>query len=1064
MFVNVANGKSVLIAGIGTVRFHGENGKLVELNECLFVPQLECNVISLSAVTAKGGVVVMENEQLDVYLHGIKVLESVAEDGLFSISAMPAEVAVNASLYVMGHRGSSDSVALWHQRLGHVGVHTLLVLSKHKLVAGLHLPSSASVSDLPMCDSCVLGKHSRTPFQAVNHRAVHCLDLVHSDLVGPMDEEALGGGLYALVVLDDATRYSEVRCLEAKSDAATALLEVIALWETRQERRLKVLRTDEGKEFDNHSLRMELKRKGVEHQMTTRYTPQSNGRAERVNRTLFECVRTLLVAAQCPKLLWDEALRTACAVRNIVSCGAGRSKTPYELFWGRKPDVSMLRVWGCTAFAKEPTEIRRKLDPKSTKGMLVGYSKNKKAWRVLVEPAYGEPYIVESRDCVFNEGEIGALPLCKDQAAQDFASLFLDCDDNSQSAGGVSEAAALPLGSQQRCNSQNEPTCPGISSAGDSGALSVAEAQNNGAIQEAQIPDTQESGPAAEASNVNNEEQDDSGSQISAGFEARYPRRARRAATTPYDDYINTMKLLSDEPASYEEVKARQDYSKWQSAMEDEYRSLVEQNTFEWVTPPSDCHAVPSRWVFVIKRDAAGNIEKYKARVVAKGFRQVHGRDYGEVYAPVSKHATMRALLAHVAAMDFELIQLDVKTAFLNGELEEEIYMKPPPGYEKTGKVWRLRKALYGLKQAARAWHHQLRSALKDFGFEPTAADPSLFVSRSKGSNGAVFVLTYVDDMLIAGSQQDATKVKQALMRKFKCHDLGPAKFFLGMSIIRDRVNRTLWLGQTKFSKGILDRFNFAGARPRRTPMDANLKLSMHGEDAEKSEIDQYPELIGCLLYLSGCTRPDIAQAVGTLSRFTATPKEEHVKAAKQLLKYIAGSTGMGIMFGKTKKPLEGYSDADYAGDVDKRRSTSGYVFRLYGGAISWRSKLQATVAASTCEAEFISASTAAKEALWLRQLMSVFTGKVKPVTIHVDNQGALALLHHPHGHQRTKHIDVAYKFVQDRVERGEIVCAYCPTNDMLADCLTKAVPVQKFVENRSAMGMQEAYPDNEDM
>jgi Reverse transcriptase (RNA-dependent DNA polymerase) len=705
-------------------------------------------------------------------------------------------------------------------------------------------------------------------------------------------------------------------------------------------------------------------------------------------------------------------------------------------------------------------------DPKSTKGMLVGYSRNKKAWRVLVEPVYGEPYIVESRDCLFNEGETGALPLCKDQAAEDFASLFLDgiegspSDDRDLGEAGPSTSTAAPS------NPSNEANEPGSAGVSDARAENSAQAVEIDAQQETAIPDSQDTGHAAEEPSVNNEERECSSSQNTEGFVARYPMRTRRAATTPYDAYVKIMKALTDEPASYEEVKDRLDYPKWKSAMEDEYRSLVEQKTFEWVTLPGDCHAVPSRWVFVIKRDATGNVEKYKARVVAKGFRQVQGRDYGEVYAPVSKHATMRAMLAYAAVMDLELIQLDVKTAFLNGELEEEIYMKPPPGYEKTGKVWRLHKALYGLKQAARAWHHKLRAALKDIGFEATAADPSLFVSKNRGSNGpgAVFVLTYVDDMLIAGTRHDANSVKKALMSTFKCHDLGSAKVFLGMSIVRDRTARTLWLGQTKFSKGILDRFNFAEARPRRTPMDANLKLSMHGEDAEKKDIDQYPELIGCLLYLSGCTRPDIAQAVGTLSRFTAAPKEDHVKAAKQLLKYIAGTTGLGIIFGKKNKSLVGYSDADYAGDVDKRRSTSGYVFVLHGGAISWRSKLQATVAASTCEAEFVAASTAAKEALWLRQLIAEFTGQVKPVTMHVDNQGALALLHHPHGHQRTKHIDVAYKFVQDRVERGEIACVYCATNDMLADCLTKALPVQKFVENRNGMGMQEAGPDNEDM
>jgi hypothetical protein len=193
------------------------------------------------------------------------------------------------------------------------------------------------------------------------------------------------------------------------------------------------------------------------------------------------------------------------------------------------------------------------------------------------------------------------------------------------------------------------------------------------------------------------------------------------------------------------------------------------------------------------------------------------------------------------------------------------------------------------------------------------------------------FVLTYDDDILLAGSKERVDHTRKALMTRFNCHDLGEAKFFLGMAIKRDRMGKTLWIGQHKFAKGSLDRFNFEGTRPRRTSMDANLKLSMHGEDAEVSDIDQYPEMIGCLLHLRGCTCSDIAHAVGTLSRFTGATKGKHVSALKQFLKYIAGTTGLGIMYGKKREALEGYSDVDYAGDVDKRRSTSGYVFKLQG-------------------------------------------------------------------------------------------------------------------------------------
>ena len=461
---------------------------------------------------------------------------------------------------------------------------------------------------------------------------------------------------------------------------------------------------------------------------------------------------------------------------------------------------------------------------------------------------------------------------------------------------------------------------------------------------------------------------------------------------------------------------------------------------------------VPTKWVFKIKRDKKGRIEKYKARVVAKGFKQVPGRDFGEVYAPVSRHTTLRMLLGVVTAQDLELQQLDVQTAFLNGELEEEIYLLPPPGVENDGKVWRMNKALYGLKQAARAWHSKLKDALLSLGLQQSATDQSLFVRRDKGS--CTYVLTYVDDMLIAGSPEAVKGIKKALCAKFKCHDIGSAEFFLGMSIQRDRVSRTLWLGQPKYTQEILSRFGMDKARPRRTPMDANLRLSKFGEDAEPAEAARYPELIGCLLYLAACTRPDIAHAVGVLSRFCSGPKTEHVNAASQLLRYLVGTADLGLRFDAGSETVVGYCDADYAGDPDKRKSTSGYVFLFNGAAVAWGSKLQPTVAASTCEAEFVSAAYAAKEALWLRELLSEFQGEVRPLQLFVDNQGALALLHHPHGHQRTKHIDVALKFVQERVARGELMYTYCPTREMVADCTTKAVPAQKFVENRQDMGL----------
>jgi hypothetical protein len=242
--------------------------------------------------------------------------------------------------------------------------------------------------------------------------------------------------------------------------------------------------------------------------------------------------------------------------------------------------------------------------------------------------------------------------------------------------------------------------------------------------------------------------------------------------------------------------------------------------------------------------------------------------------------------------------------------------------------------------------------------------------------------------------------------------------------------------------------------KPRRTPLDASIQLSEMTGEPEDEIRAPYQELVGAFLYLSNCTRPDLAHAVGLLARFMSAPTEEHMKSARQVLRYLAGTVDLGIQYMQGDRGLIGYSDADYAGDPDTRKSTSGNVFLKNGGAISWSSKLQPTVAASTCEAEFIAAAAAAKEALWHRNLPGDLKGSIKAPEIRLDNQGALKLVHHPHAHQRTKHIDIAHRFVQDRVERGELVCSYVPTNEMSADCLTKAVPLMQLAKNKVSMGL----------
>jgi hypothetical protein len=459
--------------------------------------------------------------------------------------------------------------------------------------------------------------------------------------------------------------------------------------------------------------------------------------------------------------------------------------------------------------------------------------------------------------------------------------------------------------------------------------------------------------------------------------------------------------------------------------------------------------------VFKIKRDAQGNIERYKARLVAKGFMQREGVDFTEVFAPVSKHTTLRVLLSQVAKEAMHLHQLDVKTAFLNGELEEDIYMKQPPGYEQGGPhmVCHLHKALYGLRQAPRMWYAKLKSELEKIGFKASEADAGLFILEH--CSNKVYLLVYVDDMLIASKDLTGVEhVKTTIGSIFKVRDLGEAKFFLGMEVSRDHKLSTIKLSQSKLTSEIVSRYGMTESKSRSTPISTGICLSKKGTELDKTRFP-FTELVGSLLYLAACTRPDISQAVGVLSRYMAHPTEQHWNIAKDVLRYLLNTQNVGIVFQQSGCYLHGYCDADFAGDVDTRRSTTAYVFVLNGGAISWSSKLQATVAVSTAEAEYMSAASAVKEALWLRKLMVDFGfDYTAPVLISCDNQAALKLLVNPVVSARSKHIDVLHHFARERVARKEVSFVYCKTGDMIADCLTKPLPRDKLLKCCEGMGL----------
>jgi histone deacetylase 1/2 len=510
-------------------------------------------------------------------------------------------------------------------------------------------------------------------------------------------------------------------------------------------------------------------------------------------------------------------------------------------------------------------------------------------------------------------------------------------------------------------------------------------------------------------------------------------------------------------PKTVEEALSSPQSEFWRAAMDAEMASLLANGTWEMAELPKGYRPIGTRWVFAIKRDGAGNIVRYKARLVAKGFMQREGIDFFETFAPVSKYTTTRVLLALAAAKGWEVQQLDVITAFLQGDLQEEVYVQQPAGYEDgTTRVCLLHKALYGLKQAPRAWHEKLHAELCNLGYQVSIADAGLYVCVKEVASRRVSLLVYVDDILLVSPSAEAVaEAKAALMSTFDVRDMGAVRDFVGMRVERDLAAGTITISNERLVNDLLSRFGMEVANSRQVPMSPGLVLR-RGEGAELDQGRyQYSSLVGGLLYLATTVRPDIAYAVGVLSKYMSCPTVSHWKAARGLLRYLAGTSRVGITYGSSSAVLHGFCDADYAGDADTRRSTTGYVFTIAGGAVSWSSKRQPTVAASTTEAEYMAASSAAKEALWLRKLLADLGEPVATVSVSCDSMGALSLLHNPVLSERSKHIDVHHHFVRERVALGQVGFQYVSTSAMAADMLTKPLSIVKHTTFCSMVGVQ---------
>lgn len=1011
--VHLGDNRSILAFGQGTYHIVcdlGNRNQAIALHDVLYLPDLDKNLLSVRAMIKLGATVEFKGKRCEIARNG----KLLAVGNLLSKLYLLQTKEEDHHVYISQKHSILE---LWHYRYGHLGIDNIKELMKGEMVYGISNEDKSK--ERSICESCIMGKQHRTEYpKGGGKRATNLMELVHSDVCGPILVNSFGDSRYFVTFIDDFSRYTYVYFIKRKSEVLEKFQEFVNHVTNLTGKPIKVLRTDNGGEYCSKEFESYLKQKGISHQLTAPYSPAQNGVSERMNRTLVESATCMMHHASLPREFWAESVSTAAYLRNRSPNSSLKGITPYEVLFNQKPNVSHLKVFGCLAFLHIPTENRRKFEEKSRRVIFVGYPAGTKGYK-LYDPL--SKRFIRGRDVMFAEKKF--YEFSKDSSAQP-KSFYYPEEDKS---------------------------------------IEVQEKQ----------PENDEGDQIVDDMNVN--ENAVPGQQVGESYEERFLREtenlnAKRIRRPPrrFDDECYIADNLTedvDEPLNIKEAWTGEHANQWKKATDSEYDSLINNGTWELVPPPNNKNIVGSRWVFKVKHNSDGTVNRFKARLVAQGYSQSEGIDYQEVFSPVVRNTTIRSLLAVANIYNWEIHQMDVHTAFLQGELQDEIYMKQPSGYvdkDRPEFVCKLKKSIYGLKQAARCWNTSIDTYLTSNGYKKSTADPCVYVKSVKQKEekiNFVIMAIYVDDMLwFSNNSEMLKKEKDMIAERFKVDDLGEVKYVLGMVIERNRKTRTLSISQPKYLEGILKRFGMDQCKPVTTPMETGMKFESLSKDETPVETQRYQMAIGCLTYAATATRPDISSAVGILSKFMSRPSVVHWQGVKRILRYLKGTLDYGLLFTATSSDpvLSGYSDADWGGDIETRRSTSGYVFQIQNNTVSWRSKRQTSVSRSTTEAEYIALSLASQEIVWLRRLLSnIGTQQDEPSIVFEDNQGAIELTKNPKFHNRTKHVDIAFHFVREQVNRDVMSVVYCSTDNMLADIMTKALPRKTFENFRDMLGVK---------
>ncbi|GJY18345.1 putative ribonuclease H-like domain-containing protein [Tanacetum coccineum] len=908
----------------------------------------------------------------------------------------------------------SNESTQWHRRMAHVNFKNMNKLAKHGLVNGL--PSKLFTNE-HNCVACNKGKQHKASYKAITavSSISEPLQLLHMDLFGPTSIRSIDHKSYSLVVTDDFSRFSWVFFLGTKDETFYILRDFITFVENQLTKKVKAIRCDNGTEFKNSNLIELCGSKGIKRDYSVARTPQQNGVAERKNRTLIEAARTMLADSKLPTMFWTEAVSTACYVLNRVLVTRPHNKTPYELLSGKVPNVSHLKPFGCHVTILNTSDHLGKFEGKADEGFLVGYSAHSYTHFKSNQPAGPKVHTasatVESTSDYAEElARLQGQAYEANSAAKDtwktadtvpagsgVPATSIPAGSINQAAGGsavpstpsssvvepVHADTPLPpghsLGSSENSTRFSSPSdlANHISSSSEMEGIhhhpttgifseSTYDADFGGSVTNLAPTIAVDPVPTRRVHTVHPISQiigDITSPVLTRGTLkkskfgesalAGYVHDQQRNNHTDYLHCLFACFLSQLEPSSVAQALNDPD---WVEAMQEEMQQFVNQDVWKLVPLPEGKTAIGTKWILKNKRDARGIVVRNKARLVAQGHRQEEGIDYDEVFAPVARIEAIRLFLAFASYMGFMVYQMDVKSAFLYGEIDEEVYVTQPKGFEDPfypKHVYRVVKALYGLHQAPRAWYARLSTFLLKHNYRRGTIDKTLFIK--KNSRDIILVQVYVDDIIFGSTNQTWCDEFEVLMKgEFEMSAMGELTFFLGLQVKQQPDG--IFISQDKYVQDMLRRFDMESVRPATTPYEA-AKPKSKDEPDDAVNVHLYRSMIGSLMYLTA-SRPDIMFAVSACSRHQVTPLTSNLNAVKKIFKYLKGQPKLGLWYPRDSPfVLEAYSDSDYAGSNGDRKSTTGGCQFLGRRLISWQCKKQTVVATSSTEAEYVAAA-----------------------------------------------------------------------------------------------------------